>query len=87
MTRWLVALLLGVAFVTALILATRREARVECAVCLDFAGRSACRTAVAADQESALRGAVSTACAVLSGGVTQGLECDRTPPRSVQCSE
>jgi len=87
MTRRLVALLLGIAFVSAVYVVSRREIQVECEVCLDFEGRSACRTSMAADRESALRGAVSNACAVLSGGVTQGLACDRTPPRSVQCSD
>ena len=33
----------------------------------------------------AIRMAQSTACAVLSDGVTQGMQCQRTPPRSAQC--
>jgi hypothetical protein len=80
-------LVLAVVFVVAMVLATRREANVECEVCMDFAGRSECSTSSARDRDAALRGAVSGACALLSSGVTQGLECDRTPPRSVRCSE
>jgi hypothetical protein len=56
-------------------------------VCVEFGGATACRTGRAGDRESALRGAVSTACAVLSSGVTSGMACDRTPPRSVSCTE
>jgi hypothetical protein len=71
----------------ALVFATTREATVECEVCVEFGGQTACRTGRAGDRESALRGAVSTACAVLSSGVTSGMACDRTPPRSVRCDE
>ena len=78
---------LALGFVVALVWATGREAAVECEVCMVFGGREACRTGSAADRESAERGAVSTACAVLASGVTRGMECTRTRPRSVQCSE
>lgn len=76
---------IGIAFVVAMIFATLRETAVSCEVCLDFEGRSACRRSSAADRDQALYMAQSTACAVLSGGVTQGLQCQRTPPRSASC--
>jgi hypothetical protein len=75
------------AFLAALVFATAREAAVECEVCVEFGGATTCRTGRAGDRETALRGAVSTACAVLSSGVTSGMACDRTPPRSVRCTE
>jgi hypothetical protein len=78
---------LGLAFIVALVLATQREAAVECEVCIEFGGREACRTGSGADRDTAIRGAINTACAVLSSGVTRGMQCDRTPPRSVECSE
>lgn len=87
MSRVVLGLLIAGVFLAALFAATRREAAVECEVCVEFAGGSACRTARASDRDSAERGAVTAACAVLSGGVTQGLRCDRTPPRSVRCSD
>jgi len=74
-----------VAFLGALVVATGREAAVECEVCMEFEGRSACRTATASDRAGAMRGAVTAACAVLASGVTRGMECDRTPPRSARC--
>jgi hypothetical protein len=73
------------AFLAALYVATAREAAVECEVCMEFGGQTACRSGRAGDREAAVRGAVSTACAVLSSGVTSGMACDRTPPRSVRC--
>ena len=73
-------------FFAGLFFATGREAAVECEVCLEFDGAAACRTGSAADRIGAQRGAVTAACAALAAGVTRRMECDRTPPRSVQCS-
>ena len=87
LTRRLVGVGLALAFVAALVLATQQEAAVECEVCMVYAGREACRKGSGRDEASALRGATSNACAVLASGVTRGMECDRTPPRSVSCSE
>jgi hypothetical protein len=87
MARLLVGLGMGAALLAALLFATQSQNTVECEICMEFRGHSACRTAAAADRDAAVRAAVSTACAVLSSGVTQGLECDRTPLRSVRCSE
>ncbi len=87
MARWLAGLMLGGAFLAALFFAIRDETAVECELCIEFGGQTACRTAAAADRDAAVRAAVSTACAVLSRGVTQGLQCDRTPPHAVRCSD
>ena len=87
MARVLAGLMLGAAFFAAMLFATQRESAVQCELCMEFGGRTACRTASAADRDAAVRGAITTACAMLSSGVTQGLECDRTPPRSLSCSE
>jgi hypothetical protein len=87
MARALAAVAVAVAVASALVFATRRQAAVECTVCVDFGGHSACRTAHGPDRAAAELGAARGACAVLAGGVTLGLECDRTPPRSVDCSQ
>ena len=86
-TRVVGGLIVAALFVGAMLLATRREASVECEVCVEFGGGSKCSLSSARDRNSALRGAIANACATLSTGVTQGMECDRTPPRSVRCSE
>lgn len=70
-----------------LVWATLEQSGVSCEVCVDYQGRSACRRASGPDRESALRTAQMAACAVLSDGVTRGLECDRTPPRSAVCED
>ena len=87
MLRGAVGLLVAAAFVAALVLATRREVSVLCTVCMEYAGQTACRSAAGADRESAARGAAGAACSILASGVTRGLECDRTPPRSIECGD
>lgn len=86
-TRVVGGLIAAALFVGAMILATSREASVECEVCIEYRGGSKCSTSSGRDRDAALRGATANACAVLSNGVTQGMECDRTPPRSVRCAE
>jgi hypothetical protein len=83
---WL-GVLLGAAFVAALVWTTLSESGVECEVCLEYGGSSVCRSVRAGDADTAAQQAMANACAILSQGVTQGLECQRTPPRSLECSD
>lgn len=83
--RTLVGIFFGLALFAALVYATLSQAAVSCEACVDFGGQTACRTGSAETQDEAVRGAVTAACAVLSSGVTLGMQCDRTPPRSVRC--
>ena len=85
--RVAIGTLLALVFLAALVFTTLRETAVSCEVCVDFGGQSACRRSSAADRDQALQMAQSTACAVLAGGVTQGLSCQRTPPRTATCGE
>jgi hypothetical protein len=86
-SRGLVGLVLAVAFVATLVVVTMRETRVRCEVCVSFRARTACRNVSAVDREQALLGARSAACAVLSNGVTEGIQCQRTVPVSASCDE
>ena len=74
-------------FVSVLVMALMKEAQVECEVCIEFGGGRACRTSMASDRERAVYGATSAACVVLSGGVTSGIQCSNTPPRSIRCND
>ena len=87
MGRVIAGLVVLAAFCGLLVSQLMREVKVECEVCVEYAGRSACRTNRAADRDHAIAGAISTACAVLAGGVTQGIQCTSTPPRSVRCQD
>jgi hypothetical protein len=56
-----------------------------CEVCVSFRGREACRTASAASVDEAQRHAQATACALVTNGVTQDLECQRSRPTAQRC--
>jgi hypothetical protein len=68
-----------VAFILLMMFAMPKAAhRVE--VCITFEGQSECKTASGATKESALRTAVENACALISGGPTDTVRCQNTPP-------
>lgn len=56
-----------------------------CEVCVAYRGREACKEASASTPEAALQAAQMTACALVTGGVTEDLECQRTRPTRVHC--
>ena len=87
MKRTLVGVLLGVGFIVALVVTTAHQVRVTCEVCIAYHGRQKCEKAIAVDRAEALMQATSSVCAQLSGGVTDGIQCNRTPPLSTRCSE
>ena len=87
MARTAIGAALGLAFVAAVIWSAFEATRVQCEVCVEYKGRSACSTAQAADVLQAEQQALSGACSQVVGGVTETLECDRTPPTRRQCSE
>jgi hypothetical protein len=60
---------------------------VSCEVCIEFRGNTECRKATGKDREEAEMAAASTACGLISGGVTDGIACRNTVPRSVSCTE
>jgi hypothetical protein len=63
--------------------ASTNHYRVE--VCVEFQGRRACRTAGAATEQGALRTAQENACAQISSGVTDSMQCGNyTQPVSVK---
>jgi hypothetical protein len=58
---------------------------VSCEVCIEFRGGMECRKASGKDAGEAQTAAASTACSLLSGGVTDGIACRNTEPKSVSC--
>ena len=58
---------------------------VTCEVCIEFRGGMECRKASGKDADEAQAAAASTACSLLSGGVTDGIACRNTPPKSLMC--
>ncbi len=87
MARTAISVAIGAAFVAAVIWGALASTDVECEICVDYKGRHACSTALAADLASAERQAHSGACSQVTGGVTETLECDRIGSTLRRCSE
>lgn len=85
MRAW-VGILVAAFFLAAMFYVTRSETTVECSVCIQFNGVENCATVSGPDQAQAMMQATSTACAPISSGVSDGMKCTRTPPRSARCS-
>ena len=81
-TAWL-AVAFVVVVVAFVVLSTFRQERFRCQVCVSFNGRRDCRTASASTRPEAIRAAVTNACAQLASGVTDSINCENTPPDSV----
>lgn len=80
-----IGILVGLAFLTAMIFASLQETRVRCEICLEFQGNRTCRAGSGADEASATQIAVSTACAELASNRTQNIRCQATHPTSRVC--
>ena len=50
------------------------------AVCMNYAGQTACRTVSGKSEEGSLRSAISNACGEIASGVTATMGCEATPP-------
>jgi hypothetical protein len=86
MARTAIGLAIGAAFIAAVLWYAFDATRVECEICVDYKGRSACSISRAADLATAEMQAHSGACSQVTGGVTETLECDRIAPSVRRCS-
>jgi hypothetical protein len=82
---------IGVVFVLAVIAflaySSLHIAKYRVEVCVNYQGRTECRTASADSQDHALRSAQSNACALLTSGVTEVMQCEHADPTSVKWLE
>ena len=74
-----------VAGVAVLYFSTLGQAGFECEACVEFGGRERCGSARAASEVEATRSAIATACAPLTRGVTETLDCGRKAPQALRC--
>jgi hypothetical protein len=81
----LIALAVLLALAALIVYSSLRVGTVECEVCLRYDGRVQCRTAAAADRETAIRSATTSACATLAAGRAASMECERTAPDVASC--
>ena len=87
MARTAISVAIGAAFVTAVIWAAFSTTVVQCEICVEYKGRTACSIARAADLLQAESQAHSGACSQVTGGVTETLECDRIGSTVRRCTE
>jgi hypothetical protein len=70
-----------------LVYSTVRAPKFRCRVCIVFNGKRDCRTASAETRENAERAAITNACALIAGGVTETRLCEITRPESIEWLE
>ena len=80
----LVSVLLGLAVLGLMVWAMRDATGFACEVCVTYKGRTNCAKASAASEEEAQRTAQDTACAMITSGRTESIQCSRTAPDSVE---
>lgn len=79
----LISVLFLLAFVGLVVYSTLDLNKVSCEVCMTFNGRTNCAKASGTSRAEAQRTATDTACAPISGGMTESIQCSNTPPDSV----
>lgn len=87
MARTAIGLAIGIAFIAVVIWSALSSSAVQCEICVEFKGRTACSVAAAADLEQAEAQAHSGACSQVTGGVTETLDCAAIPASVRQCTE
>ncbi len=83
-TARLVIIAAFVLFLLLMVVSTVSLGQVKVEVCMEFNGRTECRTAAAPTQEEATRTAVDNACGLLASGRDQNIACSNRTPKSVR---
>jgi hypothetical protein len=75
----------GLLLVAAIVYFSLGFNQLTCEVCMDFQGRTQCRSASGANEHTAVQTAKDNACAYLVQSKTEGFLCSQTPPARVTC--
>ena len=75
----------GIIIVGAILFLSMGLSQQTCEVCVEFNGRTQCRTASGADEKTAIITARDNACAFLVMSKTDGFLCGQTQPKKVTC--
>lgn len=78
-------LALALAFLAYLIYSFQNLGGVSCEVCVEYAGRTSCRTAIGPTEDAARGTAIDNACSFVTSGRDELIPCTQAPPVSVQC--
>ncbi len=74
------------AVVGTLIFGSMRSVEAECSLCVEFNGQRQCRTGLGPTEDEARDAAQRAACAVMTSGMADTINCSRVPPQEMQCS-
>ena len=77
-------IIVAVVIVAVLVLSSLQLRQHTCEVCITFGGQTNCAIASGTTRKEAQSSATSTACASISGGVTQSIQCGNTTPDKVE---
>ena len=77
-------IIVAVVIVAVLVLSSLLLRQHTCEVCITFGGQTNCAIASGTTRKEAQGSATSTACASISGGVTQSIQCGNTAPDKVE---
>ena len=75
----------GLLLVSAIVYFSLGFNQLTCEVCMDFQGRTQCRSAAGTNEHTAVQTAKDNACAYLVQSKTEGFLCSQTPPARVTC--
>ncbi len=79
----LVGVLIFAALIGLIIYSTMNTATHSVEVCMEFNGRTSCRTTSGSTREFALHTAISNACSEIASGVTESLACEHAEPTKI----
>ena len=77
----------GVALLGAILYFSMGLEQYTCEVCIDFQGRTQCRTASGPAQQNAVQTAQENACSYVVYSKTEGFLCGQLTPTRVTCQE
>jgi hypothetical protein len=81
----LIAILFALLVLGVLIYSSLNLQQYSCEVCISYQGRNNCSTASGTSEEEATRTATDVACAPITSGMTESIQCSNTPPTKVNC--
>ena len=59
----------------------------QCNVCMEYKGVEACREVKGREKQDTIMTGMSTACAAVTNGRTESIDCSMTQPVKIQCKE
>jgi hypothetical protein len=83
--RVLAFLVALIALLAILIYGSMSTVQAQCELCVEYNGRTECRTGSGADEAEARRAAQKAACAVMASGMAESVNCQNVQPTNIRC--